>query len=83
MAIQLLGKDGKPTGFVELAEAFAGQFLVGACLESLAVGLGDVFAAAAPSHANAKGACPPVSRHGWEWSLMAMLSKPSSSASTA
>src|SRR3954470_18028897 len=41
-----------------------------------------VLAPSAPSQANENGACPPVSRHGWKWSLMIALSNPSSSART-
>jgi hypothetical protein len=43
----------------------------------------EVRAAAAPSHATHAGACPPVCRHGWKWSLMKTESKPAASASVA
>src|SRR5262245_26989835 len=39
-----------------------------------------VLAPSAPSHAKENGACPPVSRQGWKWSLTTALSKPSCSA---
>ncbi len=43
----------------------------------------SVRAATKPSHASALGACPPVSRHGWKWSLIVTESSPTSSANTA
>ena len=42
----------------------------------------SVRAPRAPSQAKEKGACPPVWRQGWKWSLTITLSKPQRSAWT-
>src|SRR5947209_3160207 len=42
-----------------------------------------VLAPTAPSHDSENGACPPVWRHGWKWSLIHTESSPAFSARTA